>query len=291
MIRLERLEVDGLREVLDVLGGWQHHGAPFQLHPGDVGWYWRRGAEATAGAVPIWKRGDQILAIGLLDGADLLRLAISPGSHLDPELAWHVVGDVTRPEMGVLPAGTVYVESPPGALVHDLLGEEGWRTDEPWALLRRDLAEPVETPGVRVESIGPEAAHEWAEVHVSAFDGQSLGVELIRQRWQTMTGGLPYTDARSLVGYDDQGAAVAAVTVWSAGTGRYGVIEPMGVHRDHRGHGYGRAITLAAAAALQELGSSAAMVGTQSANVGAVATYVSAGFLRLPDRWDRRRDS
>jgi GNAT superfamily N-acetyltransferase len=34
----------------------------------------------------------------------------------------------------------------------------------------------------------------------------------------------------------------------------------MGVHREHRGHGYGRAITVAAAAVLQDLGSSSAIV-------------------------------
>jgi GNAT superfamily N-acetyltransferase len=47
---------------------------------------------------------------------------------------------------------------------------------------------------------------------------------------------------------------VAAVTVWSAGPGKPGLLEAMGVHREHRGLGYGKAITVAAAAALQELG-------------------------------------
>jgi len=44
------------------------------------------------------------------------------------------------------------------------------------------------------------------------------------------------------------------VTVWSAGPGKPGLLEPMGVHQEHRGHGYGKAITVAAAASLQELG-------------------------------------
>jgi ribosomal protein S18 acetylase RimI-like enzyme len=57
------------------------------------------------------------------------------------------------------------------------------------------------------------------------------------------------------------------------------------------GHGYGRAITLAAAAALQEMGSSSATVCTPSSNVGGVATYVSAGFQKLPDITDFRRTS
>jgi ribosomal protein S18 acetylase RimI-like enzyme len=106
-----------------------------------------------------------------------------------------------------------------------------------------------------------------------------------------MAAGLPHTDARCLVAYDDQGNAVAAVTVWSAGPGKPGLLEPMGVHREHRGHGYAKAITVAAAAALQELGSSSAVVCTPSANAGAVATYKSAGFQQLPEIRDLYRDA
>ncbi len=104
-----------------------------------------------------------------------------------------------------------------------------------------------------------------------------------------MAAASPYRQARCLVAVDERGDAVAGVTVWSAGSGRPGLLEPMGVHRDHRGHGYGTAITVAAAAALRELGSSSATVCTRSANVGGVATYAAAGFQRLPDATDFRR--
>lgn len=67
------------------------------------------------------------------------------------------------------------------------------------------------------------------------------------------------------------------------------MLEPMGVHRDYRGHGYGTAITVAAAAVLREMGSSSAIVCAGSSNVGAVATYRSAGFQQLPDVPDLRR--
>jgi GNAT superfamily N-acetyltransferase len=87
-----------------------------------------------------------------------------------------------------------------------------------------------------------------------------------------------------------QGNAVAAVTVWFAGPVTPGLLEPMGVDREHRGHGYGNAIAVAAAAALQELGSSSAIVCTPSSNLGAVATYKSARFQQLPEIRDLRRD-
>lgn len=174
-----------------------------------------------------------------------------------------------------------------GALVHDLLFEAGWQADEPWTPLRRDLTEPVDDPHVRIEVVGPEQAHVFAAVHRGAFDGSRFTDD----RWHAMATGLPYADARCLIAYDDRGNAVAGVTVWSAGPGRPGLLEPTGVHRDHRRRGYGEAISVAAASALQKLGSSSALVCTPSSNAGAVATYQAAGFQRCAEVRDLYRDA
>jgi GNAT superfamily N-acetyltransferase len=279
--------VDGLGQVVGVLQEWQYEGAPVQLHPGDLGWFWRFGAEATAAAVRTWSRDGRILAVGLLDGPELLRLAIAPDAWRDEELANQLVEDVTQPERGVLPEGKVYLEAPMGALVQDLRFEDDWNTDEPRTPLRRDLTEPVEDPGVSIEVIGPEQAHVRTAVQRASFDRSTFTDE----RWHAMAAGVPYADARCLVAYDGQGRAVATVTVWSAGPGKPGLLEPMGVDREHRRQGYGKAITVAAAAELRELGSSSAIVCTPSSNVGAVATYKSAGFQQLPGTRDLRRDA
>ena len=278
--------VDGLRDAVGALRECQRDEAPMQLHPGDLGWFWQFGAEATGAAVRTWSRDGEFLAVGLLDGARLLRLTTAPGAQRDEDLAQQLARDVSEPERGVLPAGKVSVEAPTGALVHDLLFEAGWNAGEPWTPLRRDLTEPMPDPDVRIEVIGPERAHVRTAVQRASFDKSTFTDE----RWHAMAAGLPYADARCLVAYDDQGNAVAAVTVWSAGPGKPGLLEPMGVHREYRGHGYGKAISVAAAAALQKLGSSSAMVCTPSANVGAVATYKSAGFQQLPERLDKYRD-
>jgi ribosomal protein S18 acetylase RimI-like enzyme len=277
--------VDGLSEVVGVLLEWQHEGASMQLHPGDLGWFWRFGAEATAAAVRTWSRDGQILAVGLLDGPRLLRLTIAPDAQRDEELAHQLVEDVTEPERGVPIKGKANVEAPTGALVQDLLFEDGWNADEPWTPLRRELTEPVGDPGVRIEVIGPERADERVAVQRASFDGSTFTME----RWQAMAGGSPYADARCLVAFDDRDNAVAGVTVWSAGPGKPGLLEPMGVHREHRGRGYGRAVSVAAAAVLRQLGSSSATVCTPSANVGAVATYRSAGFEQLREVRDLYR--
>jgi GNAT superfamily N-acetyltransferase len=284
-IELSTPGVDRLGDVVRALRDWQDDASPLQLHPGDLGWLWRFGAEATAAAVRTWSRGGQLLAVGFLDGADVLRMTVAPDVWRDEELAHRVVADVSEPGRGVLPAGTVSVEVPDGTRVQALLGEVGWSAGEPWTPLRRDLTEPVGAPGPRVEVVGPAGASEHAAVLRSAFDSPRFTEE----RWHAMAGGVPFADAQCLVAYDGDGVAVAAVTVWSAGPGRPGLIEPMGVHADHRGHGHGRAICLAAAAGLRALGSSRALVCTPSARTGAVATYRSAGFQPLPERLDRTR--
>ena len=103
-----------------------------------------------------------------------------------------------------------------------------------------------------------------------------------------MAASTAHGDARCLVAYEGD-AAVAAATVWSAGEGRPGLLEPVGVHHEQRRHGYGRAISLAAARTLRELGASSAIVCTPTSNVAAVATYESAGFVPEELRLDVTR--
>ncbi|MER7699760.1 MULTISPECIES: GNAT family N-acetyltransferase [unclassified Streptomyces] len=277
--------VDGVAEAGAALREWQSDEAPMQLHPGDVGWNYRLGTAETAGAVRTWSRGGRILAVGMLDSPTLVRMTVAPDAFQDEELARRLVADFSLPERGVLPEGAVSVEAPPGLLLHDLLSEEGWGVDEPWTPLFRDLAEPVEDPGVRIESMGPEQAQDFVDVLRSAFDTSRP----TREYWHAMSAGPFCADARCLGAYDDRGSVAAVVTVWSAGPGKPGLVEPMGVHADHRGRGYGRAITVAGAAALREMGSSSVRVCAPSSNVGGVATYKAAGFQVRPEVRDRIR--
>ncbi len=120
-VTLDTPGVTDLPEVVAALREWQYDGAPMQLHPGDVGWFWRFGAEATAAAVRTWSRDGQILAVGLLDGRALLRMTIAPDVHQDEDLARQLVADITEPARGVLPPGKANVEAPKGALLQDLL--------------------------------------------------------------------------------------------------------------------------------------------------------------------------
>ena len=291
-ITLETATSDSLEETVAAVGAWQQDGRPVQLHPGDLGWHWRLGAEEPARDVRVWRRSGQVVAAGFVDSAGLIRMAITPAADQDDHLASRLMADLSDPARGVLPAGAASVEARFGSAFRALLHRSGWVADELWTPLSRDLTAQVGDCGIRVDVVdrgsdNASSVQDRVAVQLAAFPASTFTVE----RWHTMAAASPYRRARCLVAYAANGAAVATVTVWSAGPGRPGLLEPMGVHRDHRGHGYGTAICVAAAAALREMGSSSASVCTPSANVGGVATYVSAGFQRLPDVADFRRVS
>ncbi|MEJ7832454.1 MAG: GNAT family N-acetyltransferase [Nocardioides sp.] len=280
-----------LGSVVMALASWQRDGMTVQLHPGDLGWQWRFGADVLADSLRVWSRDEEIVAIGfvdsdaLVDEAAVIRMALAPSVDQDDDVARVLVRDLEDSSTGVLPAGSATVEARFGQALRSLLDTHGWLPDEPWTPLRRDLTRAVEACALRIETVGPSDVEDRVAVQRAAFARSTFTVD----RWHTMAAGIPYPQARCLVGYDDEGVAVATVTVWSAGPGRPGLLEPMGVHRDHRGCGNGTTITLAAAAALREMGSSSAIVATKTSNKGAVATYAAAGFDAAPDSTDFQR--
>ncbi|MCW2758474.1 MAG: family N-acetyltransferase [Nocardioidaceae bacterium] len=272
---------DQLGALIADLASWQHDGIPVQLHPGDLGWAWRFGSTALAEALRVWSVGTTTRAIGFVDTGSLIRLAVAPAAD-DEDFAQILVRDLEDPARGVLDARRITVEARFGTALRSLLRSHGWVDDQPWAPLVRDLGDPVEDNNLRVEVVGPGRVDDRVAVQRAAFARSRFSAEL----WTQMAQGPAYPDARCLVAYNGQDDPVAAVTVWSAGPGRPGLLEPMGVHRDHRGHGYGTAICLAAAAALRDLGASSALVATPASNEGGVATYEAAGFRRMPDVTD-----
>lgn len=282
--------VDDLPGVLEALASWQRTGDPLQLHPGDIGWHRRLGASQTADAVRTWRADGRIVAVALIDDG-VPRITTAPALRQDPSLAAAMAEDLASPARGVLPAGAGGVEIPAGALLDRVLAEAGWREGEPWVPLERDLAAAVVLPegaeALRITTVDGRdtgAVEAWSLVQRSAFDTDRATAE----RWFAMAAGPWASHAHTLLGWAE-GEPAAGIIAWSAGPGRPGLIEPLGVHADHRGRGFARAITLAAAAALRAAGASSAQVCTEGDRAGAIATYRSAGFVPQPTRYDRER--
>lgn len=276
--------------MIETLGQWQAEPWQGQLHPGDVGWHSTIGAQRTAESLRLWTRHGEPLAVGMLDGPALLRMAFHPAARDDADLAAQVVLDLGDPTRGVLPAGSVVVEARGAIALDRALRGDGWVGDEPWTPLSMELHAGLDTGRLdachlQVRPAGLEDVDDWIAVHWSAFKGTPMDEESragFRDRWLTMMTGPFAPMARSLIGYDAHGNPVAVTTVWSLGAGLPGLVEPMGVHQDHRGCGYGTAITLAGAVALQEDGASSAVLAAENANTGAMATYRAAGFVAGP---------
>ena len=293
-IQLAVPPVSELPDLGAVLDRWQSDDGPLHLHIGDLGWYSLRGGDATAQALRVWRCGDSIRAIGLLDGQDLLRLSVDPDFSHDDSLARQIESDIDSSNSAVFGTGAAIVEARGATRLCDRLKARGWGADEAWTPLSRDLSLPVEEPGIRVEVAGPDDAEAWTAVHWSAFRGVPYTTdarERFVSRWHAMMSGPFSSRAQCLLGYDSSGVPIAVTTVWSAGPNRPGLLEPLAVHRDHQGHGYGKAIAIAAAKSLQQLGSSSASVCAESSNKGAVAAYSSAGYTPRTQVRDLRRDS
>ncbi len=179
---------DSSGEVVEAAAGWQHAGGPVQLHPGDLGWNRRLGAQKSAPGVRVWTRDGQILAVGMVDGtAGLIRMGLAPSVDDDAGFAARLLADLTDPVHGVLPGGAGFVEARFGAAFRDLLHRDGWVADEPWTPLSRDLTEQVETDGLRVEAVdahnlGDRILPDRVAVQRAAFANSTFTVH----RWRAM---------------------------------------------------------------------------------------------------------
>lgn len=283
-----------LVRITDLMSTWQTDPWVGHLHPGDLGWRTLVGAEATAEDLRVWSVGARTVAVGLIDDG-VLRLALDLAAADDDDAAAHLACTLEDSAQDLFSDGEWLVEARGATALRRLLIASGWTDDEPWSPLALDLSVtrlPLPTRTLRVERVGLEAAEDWTSVHWSAFQGTPFTGERrdrFTSRWGTMLTGPLADRAQCLMGYDEQGQPVAVATVWSAGQGRPGLIEPMGVHRDHHGHGYGTAITVAGARALQLAGASSAVVAAEDSNPAALATYRAAGFRSLGTVRDLRR--
>ncbi|WP_307834280.1 GNAT family N-acetyltransferase [Paractinoplanes lichenicola] len=170
-----------------------------------------------------------------------------------------------------------------GAGSVDGLPMPGWDRDpDAWAVLSW-TPRPVTT---RAEPVSAATAADRVLVQRSAFKNSTFTLE----KRQTMLQSPAAELVTDVLVRTPSGEPAAAATGWFAGAGRCGLLEPVGTHVDHRGHGYGREAVWGACASLAARGASAVAVVTPASNTAAVALYRSAGFTQLRENhdWIRR---
>ncbi|MEU1487196.1 GNAT family N-acetyltransferase [Streptomyces sp. NPDC005752] len=251
---------------LRVLSVWTPADAPAgSLHPGNVGWLLRQ-ADAT---VHLWvdARGDgrpdpridlrhdaaAPVAVGFLDGR-VLRVTAAPDADL---------GALAADAEELLVPGNDWTDGLP---------VPGWRPDlEEHRLVLSWTPEPVTS---RAEPVRDSDAADRVLIHRSAFPGSKFALK----HWETMRASpAGHLLVEALVRTPD-GDPAAAATGWFGGVGRCGLLEPVGTHPEHRGHGYGLEAVRGVCAVLADRGASTVAVLTPARNEAAVALYRSAGF-------------
>ena len=161
--------------------------------------------------------------------------------------------------------------------------------------MRRDDLEglpPVVVPeGYVCRPMAPDEAWAYLEVmNASNYSGEA------DQAWfdRTFAGDPEYDPAHlKLIWRGDRPVAAAGAWHITIDEERWGMIHWVGVSRDERGGGLGKAVTLAALHRLRERGFTRAMLDTNAWRLAAVAAYMRLGFRPWPTErgpqevWDR----
>ncbi|WP_228925947.1 N-acetyltransferase [Streptomyces sp. DH7] len=282
---------------LRALRAWTPPDAPAgSLHPGDVGWLLRRddatvflwtdARTSTHAAAPTDARTSAHAAArtdaqtsARADGVTTTAAPVAVGFLDGPVLRVTAAPDA---DLGALAADAEDLLVP-GNDATDGLPVPGWEpdTEEPW-LVFSWTPEPVSSRAVEVTESD---TADRALVHRAAFTGSTLTAD----HWRTMKKSPAGHLAVETLVRTPAGEPAAAATGWFGGAGRCGLLEPVGTHADHRGHGYGRDAVRGACAALADRGASAVAVLTPASNEAAVALYRSAGFTVVRENHDWTR--
>ena len=217
--------VDLLPLIAEQLSLWQRDPWAGHIHPGDLGWHSSVGPEQMAKDLRVWTLEGVPIAMGMLDGSEVLRMAIDPSLANDKNVADRLAHNLNEPDSGLFTGGEAIIEARGAHALSAALKAAGWVDDEPWTPMALDLTGALDMTrldrsGIRVEQACPAAADVWTSIHWSSFKGTPYDDEArsrFVQRWtRLMTG--PFADrAHSLVAYDPDGTPVAVTTVWTAG--------------------------------------------------------------------------
>jgi ribosomal protein S18 acetylase RimI-like enzyme len=261
--------------VIDALAAWSPPGCyAAGLHPGDVGWQLKTDDPELEESLVLVTDDSEEVAVALFDAPDAVRVAVRPDRVHDLAVAASIA-DLA--EARVPAARPCWVDVTPETALRSTLSARGWVLgSEPWAALYKALGEgdgrPADSWSRPLDTEDDIAGR--VAVQRSAFQRSTFTVE----RWHQMAAGPGYDSSLDLLRRTPDGAPAAAATGWSAGPGRCGILEPVGTHPDHAGHGHGRAVSLAVIAALARRGASGVTVHTPLSNAVAVRAYESCGM-------------
>ena len=268
-----RHDVAGL---LEAMGRWDRDGLYVTgLSAGDVGWQLRVADDVLDGTVHGWWQGGELVAAALLELGWSARPRLAPGHLRSLEVAEAVLDEVEA-----MTGDQVWCDADHGSALRHALLQRDWEADpDLWVGLHRDLrgrAPAYRLPEGIVVGRGVDDVAGRVLVQREGFEGSTFD----EPSWHRMSQGPVFRPELDLVLTGD-GVPTAGATAWLPPGGGTAVLEPVAVHRDHRGRGLGRAVVEAAVEACRTAGATGVSVCTPASNTAAVAAYSSAGFVRM----------
>ncbi|PZF80911.1 GNAT family N-acetyltransferase [Jiangella anatolica] len=227
-----------LRELAGRLWSWSS-----RWHPGELTWLC---AEHPDARLAHWRHAGRVVAWAWARGTRLdLQLDPAHRGLLDELLAWSG-------------AGTVRVLDAETWLVDELLARGLQRRDDgPFFVhLRRPLDDlPPATPLPAGYALRPADAAARAAVHSAAFS-----TTMSEAAYREVMRGPAYRAELDALIVGPDGSPAAAALAWLDGRSGVAVLEPVGVHPEHRRRGLATAAALAVLRAARELGARDARV-------------------------------
>lgn len=269
VVRHEVLDRDGVATVVPELQRW-YAGATYAtgVHPGDVGWHLRVADDVLSGSVHAWWGDGGLAAVAFVEDV-VVRAQPHPALAGDAAVAGAVAEVVDA-----VPGPQVWADVPCGSALRHELVARGWSLDpDPWVVLHAVGSTWVRTDRGEVTRGADDVAGR-VGVQRAGFERSTFDVP----SWHRMAAGPGFRAELDLVVRAD-GAAAAAGTAWLSVPGGPAVLEPIATHPDHRGRGFGRAVSAALVGACLGLGACGVSVVTPVSNAAAVAAYRGAGMV------------
>ncbi|MBA3309963.1 MAG: GNAT family N-acetyltransferase [Nocardioidaceae bacterium] len=276
-LSVHRMSRDEAGQIIDALCDW----APLStytghLHAGDIGWLLRLDDDDVNEALHVVRDRGEIVAVVVADELSAISPAVKPDRVHDLAVAEAIAGLADN----MPTTSNAYADAPPGSTLRSLLSVGGWVVDpDPWVVLYRPLGpvDAVYADPMSATLSSEDDISDRVEVQRSAFEGSTFTIG----RWHQMAAGPGFDPALEYLRRNPEGLPVAAATGWSAGRGKCGILEPVGTHLDHTGAGHGKAVSMAAIAALARVGASGVTVHTPGFNAAAIRTYESCGLRQV----------
>ena len=267
----------------------------YYVHPGDVSWwlYYPPVGRNLFDQLYFWyepHQPDHLLGWALLGTeSHYMDVFVQPELR-ETQQAWEMFAwvETTLSERILKTGGTnirmMWISERDG-LMMDYLSSRGFRVagaDCYFTLQIKDIQHHPQTmPGfIAADMVSVLDKEQRAAASYSAF-GSSADWDAYVQRYMRFTNSPVYDPHKDIVITTAEGRVAAFCNIWIDSVNRVGLFEPVGVHSDFQGQGFGKLVVKEGIMRMRSLGMEQAIVTTSEDNIPARKLYESVGFHQM----------